>query len=52
MTIQRMDNVLTMLRTPDGHGRVELTRFHTPPREISRSLTAPRSQWIRVVARR
>ena len=22
---------ITMLRTPDGHGRVELTRFHTPP---------------------
>lgn len=22
---------ITMLRTPDGHNRVELTRFHTPP---------------------
>lgn len=22
---------ITMLRTPDGHSRVELTRFHTPP---------------------
>jgi catechol 2,3-dioxygenase-like lactoylglutathione lyase family enzyme len=22
---------ITMLRTPDGHGRVELTRFHRPP---------------------
>ena len=22
---------ITMLRTPDGHGRVERTRFHTPP---------------------
>ena len=22
---------LTMLRTPDGHGRVELSKFHTPP---------------------
>jgi catechol 2,3-dioxygenase-like lactoylglutathione lyase family enzyme len=21
---------ITMLRTPDGHGQVELTRFHTP----------------------
>jgi catechol 2,3-dioxygenase-like lactoylglutathione lyase family enzyme len=20
-----------MLRTPDGHGRLELTKFHTPP---------------------
>jgi catechol 2,3-dioxygenase-like lactoylglutathione lyase family enzyme len=22
---------ITMMRSPDGHGRVELTRFHTPP---------------------
>ena len=22
---------IAMLRTPDGHNRVELTRFHTPP---------------------
>ena len=22
---------ITMLRTPDGHGRVELSRFHAPP---------------------
>lgn len=22
---------ITMLKTPDGHGRVELSRFHTPP---------------------
>ena len=22
---------VTMMRTPDGHGGVELTRFHTPP---------------------
>jgi catechol 2,3-dioxygenase-like lactoylglutathione lyase family enzyme len=22
---------ITMLRTPDGNGRVELSRFHTPP---------------------
>ena len=22
---------ITMLQTPDGHGRVELTKFHTPP---------------------
>jgi catechol 2,3-dioxygenase-like lactoylglutathione lyase family enzyme len=22
---------ITMLRTPDGYGRVELTKFHTPP---------------------
>src|SRR3954462_15987431 len=22
---------ITMMRTPDGHGRVELLKFHTPP---------------------
>jgi catechol 2,3-dioxygenase-like lactoylglutathione lyase family enzyme len=22
---------ITMMKTPDGHGRVELSRFHTPP---------------------
>src|SRR5438067_11538903 len=22
---------ITMMRTPDGHNRVELTKFHTPP---------------------
>jgi catechol 2,3-dioxygenase-like lactoylglutathione lyase family enzyme len=22
---------ITMMRTPDGHGRVELTKYHTPP---------------------
>ena len=22
---------IAMMRAPDGHGRVELTRFHTPP---------------------
>ena len=29
-----LDNVradIVMLRTPDGHGRVELSKFHTPP---------------------
>src|SRR2546423_9231515 len=22
---------ITLMRTPDGHGKVELTKFHTPP---------------------
>lgn len=33
-TIVGLDGVradIAMLRTPDGHGRVELTRFHSPP---------------------
>src|SRR4029453_3118759 len=32
---------LTMLRTPDGHGRVELTRFHTPPAVRTEPENAP-----------
>jgi catechol 2,3-dioxygenase-like lactoylglutathione lyase family enzyme len=36
MALQRMDNVLinagiAMMRAPDGHGRVERSKFHTPP---------------------
>jgi catechol 2,3-dioxygenase-like lactoylglutathione lyase family enzyme len=33
-TVVGLEGVLadiTMLRTPDGHGRVELSKFHTPP---------------------
>src|SRR3954470_11823456 len=32
--VVRLDGVrsdLAMMRTPDGHGRVELAKFHTPP---------------------
>src|ERR687890_1033822 len=32
---------ITMLRTPDGHGRVELTRFHTPPAVQAEPESAP-----------
>lgn len=32
---------ITMLRTPDGHGRVELSRFHTPPAVRSQPENAP-----------
>ena len=32
---------IVMLRTPDGHGRVELTKFHTPPAIRSEPQTAP-----------
>ena len=28
--IQNVRATLTMLRTPDGHGRIELDKFHTP----------------------
>ena len=32
---------IAMLRTPDGHGRVELTRFHTPPAVRAEPCSAP-----------
>ena len=32
---------IAMLRTPDGHGRVELSRFHTPPAVRSGTENAP-----------
>ena len=32
---------IAMLRTPDGHGRVELTRFHTPPAVKAEPENAP-----------
>src|SRR5881398_3713290 len=31
---------IAMLRTPDGHGRIELSKFHTPP-AISSELNPP-----------
>ena len=32
---------IAMLRTPDGHGRVELTRFHSPPAVRAEQENAP-----------
>ena len=32
---------IVMLRTPDGHGRVELTKYHTPPAISSEPHNAP-----------
>src|ERR687898_2878300 len=32
---------IAMMRTPDGHGRVELTRFHTPPAVKAEPAHAP-----------
>ena len=39
-----LDNVradIAMMRTPDGHSRVELTKFHTPPAVRSEPESAP-----------
>jgi predicted enzyme related to lactoylglutathione lyase len=30
-----------MMRTPDGHGRLELTKFHTPPAVRAEPESAP-----------
>jgi catechol 2,3-dioxygenase-like lactoylglutathione lyase family enzyme len=32
---------IAMMRTPDGHGRAELTRFHTPPAVRAEPESAP-----------
>ena len=32
---------ISMLRTPDGHSRVELTKFHTPPAVRAEPESAP-----------
>jgi catechol 2,3-dioxygenase-like lactoylglutathione lyase family enzyme len=32
---------IAMMRTPDGHGRVELSKFHTPPAVRAGSESAP-----------
>ena len=32
---------IAMMRTPDGHGRIELDKFHTPPAISVESRTAP-----------
>ena len=32
---------IAMMRTPDGHGRVELTTFHTPPAVRAEPESAP-----------
>src|SRR5918912_796585 len=32
---------IVMMRTPDGHGRVELSKFHTPPAIRSEPQDAP-----------
>jgi catechol 2,3-dioxygenase-like lactoylglutathione lyase family enzyme len=32
---------IAMMRTPDGHGRVELSKFHTPPAVRTEPKSAP-----------
>ncbi len=38
---------IVMLQTPDGHGRVELSRFHAPPAADEDGAAAPNTPGIR-----
>ena len=39
--LDRVRADIAMMRTPDGHGRVELSRFHTPPAVRAEPENAP-----------
>ncbi len=41
---------IAMLRTPDGHGRLELTKFHTPPTDGGYQRAPANASGIRHVA--
>lgn len=41
---------IVMLETPDGHGRVELARFHSPSAEVRSQRTAANAPGIRHLA--
>lgn len=41
MGLEKVRAEIAMLRTPDGHSRVELTRFHHPPAVRSEPHPAP-----------
>jgi catechol 2,3-dioxygenase-like lactoylglutathione lyase family enzyme len=41
---------IAMLRTPDGHGRLELSKFHTPPAEGGYQRAPANASGIRHVA--
>ena len=40
---------IAMVRTPDGHGRLELTKFHTPPAVSGDPENAPNTLGLRSV---
>ncbi|HZD01228.1 MAG TPA: VOC family protein [Actinomycetes bacterium] len=66
MTIQRLENVgivvddlaaattffvdIAMLETPDGHGRLELMKFHAPPARAGDRNAPPNTLGIRRIA--
>ena len=36
---------IAMMRTPDGHGRLELTKFHSPAAVSAEPESAPATRW-------
>ena len=51
-SVNALDGVrvdLAMMRTPDGHGRLELTKFHTPTAISAEPENAPNSLGLRSV---
>jgi catechol 2,3-dioxygenase-like lactoylglutathione lyase family enzyme len=38
---------VAMMRMPDGHGRIELTKFHTPPADAEARSASPNTLGIR-----
>jgi len=50
--VNRLDDVrvdIAMMRTPDGHGRVELTKFHTPTAVGAEENAPPNTLGIRSI---
>ena len=41
---------VVMLRTPDGHGRIELSKFHSPPAQGGEGHAPPNKPGLRHVA--
>ena len=39
--LENVRSQIAMMRTPDGHGRVELSKFHAPPAVTSEPKNAP-----------
>src|SRR5947208_11966749 len=39
--LENVRSDIAMMRTPDGHGRVELSKFHTPPAVRAEPESAP-----------
>jgi catechol 2,3-dioxygenase-like lactoylglutathione lyase family enzyme len=51
MTIQRLEHVdIAMLETSDGHGRLELMKFHAPPVRDGDRNAPPNTLGIRRIA--